>query len=413
MALTDTQVRQLKSKLDAKHVRTRKANGADLHYVEGWHVIAEANRIFGYDAWDRRTLSSHCVWSGASGTSHGAAYTAKVRVSVRAGDILIVREGSGTGEGKAPTPGQAHELALKGAETDATKRALATFGNPFGLALYDREQVGVRRARSEKASLPIGPWLLRSASGSEEASFDTPSEFADALRKAMTKANDIELLFAIWEHNVETVRALNRSLKQDQLPKSGIAPQLVNHLKRCAITLVKPESRANESGGPEVAEVVPKSPRAKIDKSVLTFGEPKRMRCKEHLRFVASHPCLICGRLPSHAHHVRYAQSKGLSLKVSDEFTVPLCAIHHHNIHTTDREQEWWQERNVDPLIVARNLWQQSRKHHPAAHEANPVGFLERETDSRPGDAQGSDGRSEAGVAAGTSELVTSVNSEP
>ena len=48
----------------AKHVKTRSANGTDLHYVEGWHVIAEANRIFGYDAWDRRTLASHCVWSG-------------------------------------------------------------------------------------------------------------------------------------------------------------------------------------------------------------------------------------------------------------------------------------------------------------------------------------------------------------
>jgi recombination DNA repair RAD52 pathway protein len=105
MALSDTQVRQLRAKLDGKHVKTRSANGADLHYVEGWHVIAEANRIFGYDAWDRRTLASHCVWSGQSGPYHGAAYTAKVRVSVRAGDITIVREGSGTGEGKAPTPG--------------------------------------------------------------------------------------------------------------------------------------------------------------------------------------------------------------------------------------------------------------------------------------------------------------------
>ena len=91
--------------------------------------------------------STACVWSGQSGQFHAAAYTAKVRVSVRAGDIIIVREGSGTGEGRAPTPGQAHELALKGAETDATKRALATFGNRFGLALYDREQAGVRKTR--------------------------------------------------------------------------------------------------------------------------------------------------------------------------------------------------------------------------------------------------------------------------
>jgi hypothetical protein len=97
----------------------------------------------------------------------------------------------------------------------------------------------------------------------------------------------------------------------------------------------------------------PKAIRPKIDKSVLTFGESKRIRCKERLRFVASQPCLICGRSPSHGRHVRYAQSKGLSLKVSDEFIVPLCAIHHHNIHTTGKEHEWWQERSIDPLIIA------------------------------------------------------------
>ena len=97
MALTDPQVRELRAKLDAKHVKTRKANGTDLHYVEGWHVLAEANRIFGYDAWDRRTLATNCVWSGADSQHYAAACTAKVRVSVRAGEVTIVREGSGTG----------------------------------------------------------------------------------------------------------------------------------------------------------------------------------------------------------------------------------------------------------------------------------------------------------------------------
>ena len=407
MALSDIQVRQLRAKLEGKYVKTRKANGADLHYVEGWHVIAEANRIFGYDAWDRRTLASHCVWSGASGAYHAAAYTAKVRVSVRAGDITIVREGSGTGEGKAATPGQAHDLALKGAETDATKRALATFGNPFGLALYDREQVGVRKARNGKALPPIGPWVLRSASGADEASFDQPSEFAGALRNSMTEAHDIELLFAIWEHNVETVRALNRSLKQDQLSKSGIAPQLVNHLKRCAIALVKPEKPVNSSDSPDVRS--PKAIRPKIDKSALTFGEPKRIRSKEHLRFVASQPCMICGRSPSYAHHIRYAQSRGLGLKVSDEFTVPLCATHHHHIHTTGKEQEWWQERNLDPLKIASALWRQSRQQY-ATREAS---FPEPSRDPIEGRPEAADdsGSKPGGTAARTSAPIDNANS--
>src|SRR5262249_5315314 len=133
----------------------------------------------------------------------------------------------------------------------------------------------------------------------------------------------------------------------------------------CAIALVKPESRGGHQSEHRKA-VVPPTPsaaRPKIDKSVLTIGEPKRIRCKEHLRFVGNQPCLICGRIPSQAHHIRYAQPRGLSLKVSDEFTVPLCAIHHHHIHTTGKEQEWWLERNLDPLKVSRELWQKSGEH--------------------------------------------------
>jgi hypothetical protein len=109
---------------------------------------------------------------------------------------------------------------------------------------------------------------------------------------------------------------------------------------------------------------------AKIDKSVLTISEPKRIRAKEHLRYVAQQPCLIYGRSPSQAHHVRFAQSKGLGLKISDEFTIPLCAIHHQQNHATCNEL-WWQEHKIDPLAVAIRLWRESQHlpvsdHHPS-----------------------------------------------
>src|SRR5262249_919173 len=185
MALSDMQLRQLRAKLDARHIRTRKANRTELDYVEGWHVISEANRIFGYDAWDCRTVATKCVSSSDNGQHHFAAYTAKVRITVRAGDIIIVREGSGTGEGSGATPGQAHEIALKSAETDATKRALATFGNPFGLALYDRDQLGIRKRRDLRNAPVLGPWMLRSESGAECSSFNNPNEFAAALSTLM------------------------------------------------------------------------------------------------------------------------------------------------------------------------------------------------------------------------------------
>jgi len=236
MAFSDTQARQLKAKLDSRHVKTRQANGSTLNYIEGWHGIAEANRIFGYDAWDRRTLLNSCIWSGSNGEYFAAAYTAKVRICVRAGDVTVVRDGSGSGEGKAPTRGQAHDVALKAAETDATKRALSTFGNPFGLALYDPEQKGVRKTKANIVPLPVESWTLRTSTGAEGATFDRPSEFADALRKAMNEAPDMETLFTLWEQNVDTVR----SLRQQHLSKSGGAPQLVAHLKRCAVTLATP-----------------------------------------------------------------------------------------------------------------------------------------------------------------------------
>ena len=384
MAFTEVQVKNFEAKLSAKRIKTRQANGVTLAYVEGWHVIAEANRIFGYDAWDRRTRTNNCVWTGTKGEFYHAAYIAKVRVSVRAGDTTIVREGSGTGEGKALTPGQAHEQALKAAETDATKRALATFGNPFGLALYDHDQAGVRKGRSGKASPGkdlAGPWMLRSATGTPGATFEKAHDFVEALRKAMSDVQDIELLYAIWEQNVETVRALHRHHRQGP----GNAPQLVTHLKNCAIALVNRASNASGAPSDEFPHKrfksrlarAGQSARPKIDKSVLTISEPKRHRSREHLRFVAKQPCLICGRSPSHAHHIRYAQPRGLGLKVSDEFTVPLCAIHHSENHTTGNERGWWQERKLDPLPVAHRLWQESCSIAPSPEATTTTSSVE------------------------------------
>jgi hypothetical protein len=367
MAFTEAQVKHLEAKLDSKHVKTRQVEDAVLTYVEGWRVIAEANRIFGYDAWDRQTLNTRCVWSGMANRQHAAAYTAKVRIVVRAGSITITREGCGSGEGKALTPGEAHALALKAAETDATKRALATFGNPFGLALYDRELVGVRNRKAlDLASFTGDPvtWTLRTEKGNVGPNFDKPEDFAQALKTAMSDVTDIERLFGLWEQNVETVRALNRYLNRNG--KSGdLAQSLVAHLKQCAIVLATPtEADAPaESQHPSSKQDI--QPRCKIDKSTLTLGEPKRHRSKEHLRHVGRQPCLICGRAPSHAHHIRYAQPKGVALKVSDEFTVPLCAIHHTENHATGDERKWWEKHGIDPLPVARDFWSETHKPVP------------------------------------------------
>ena len=347
MAFSEAQLKSLEAKLDAKHVKTRQVQDVTLTYVEGWHVIAEANRVFGYDGWDRKTLSVNCVWSGRTDKGYAAAYSAKVRISVRAGAERVLREGWGSSEARGATTGEAHELALKSAETDATKRALATFGNPFGLALYDRELNGVRNRKALVPEMP-NAWTLLSATGELQKTLDNPKVFLAQLREAMSKAPTIEDLFAVWEQNLPSVRLVNKHLRSTSR-KDTSAQDLVAHLRSCAVALAVPQDPSTASEGA--------STQVKIDKSVLAISEPKRVRSKEHLRFVAQQPCVVCGRTPSHAHHVRFAQPRGLGLKVSDEFTVPLCAIHHSDNHTTGDEKAWWAKHTIDPLQVARKLW--------------------------------------------------------
>ncbi|HYF29438.1 MAG TPA: RAD52 family DNA repair protein [Candidatus Paceibacterota bacterium] len=147
---TDAQKAALSAKLDGAHVKQRKQAGRQLSYIEGWWAIAEANRIFGYDAWDRETvelrlLSERATKIGANKDrdGHAVAYMARVRVRVIVGERAIIREGCGYGSGIDVDLGSAHESAIKEAETDAMKRGLMTFGNPFGLALYDKDQENV------------------------------------------------------------------------------------------------------------------------------------------------------------------------------------------------------------------------------------------------------------------------------
>ena len=99
------------------------------------------------------------------------------------------------------------------------------------------------------------------------------------------------------------------------------------------------------------------SNRNGIDKSELNLPEPRRVRDREHVRSVAGKPCLVCGRRPSDPHHLRFAQSRALSRKVSDEFVVPLCRGHHREVHRCGDEAAWWQDRGIDALGVARLLW--------------------------------------------------------
>jgi hypothetical protein len=110
--------------------------------------------------------------------------------------------------------------------------------------------------------------------------------------------------------------------------------------------------------------------RKTIDKSELPHPEPRRIRDREHVRLVTKKTCLVCGRLPSDPHHLRFAQSRALGRKVSDEFTVPLCRGHHREVHRSGDEAAWWRRQDVDPVAAARSLWLES---HPLPPTAAPT----------------------------------------
>ena len=125
---------------------------------------------------------------------------------------------------------------------------------------------------------------------------------------------------------------------------------------------------------PPVAETDAPEPRRKprgksVDKSVLSHPEPRRIRDRDHVRFVAQQACLICGRKPCDAHHLRFAQSRVLGRKVSDEFTVPLCRGHHREVHRHGDEAAWWGEAGIDPTVSARELWLET---HPQPQNKMP-----------------------------------------
>lgn len=231
--LTRRQKTALRKTPPIENIRTRREGDKDLSYLEGWYVIAEANRIFGTECWDRVTLTTNCVWQGRQEGEPSCAYTARVRVCVRAGAYTFVREGSGFGQARANTLGEAHGAALKAAETDATKRALATLGAPFGLLLYDTsqssekqsskanesEQVAEASAQPAQSAQSHNPlWIVRSANGEAIGVFRNPIRACSCLRSGIQETNttaELEALYALNRRLLARLRSECPDLRSD------------------------------------------------------------------------------------------------------------------------------------------------------------------------------------------------------
>jgi hypothetical protein len=186
-------------------------------------------------------------------------------------------------------------------------------------------------------------------------------------------------VYAFWEANLEGLTAASRGGLVDGVDPArvvGAALKARLHaLTGANKTSGPPASEASETlGVASSLETVASNeaqPAATADAGELLLPKDKRIRDKAHLEFVASQPCLVCGRRPAHAHHIRFAQPRGLGLKVSDEFTVPLCNGHHDSLHQTGDERAWWARHGIlNPLMLANRLWAVS--HQGRGRSAQP-----------------------------------------
>jgi hypothetical protein len=125
----------------------------------------------------------------------------------------------------------------------------------------------------------------------------------------------------------------------------------------------------------------PQEPRARPE-AVTIISKPIPERNRDHLRFVAAQPCLICGRTPSDPHHVQFAEQRAMGRKVSDRFVVPICRLHHRELHRRGNEHDWWQNQEIDPLPAAASLW--AKTHAAAPADAQVVGDRDRSVGVNP-----------------------------
>ena len=195
----------------------------------------------------------------------------------------------------------------------------------------DRAPSAAKRARPTKDHRPGAPR-------------ENAPDLERQLMAELAQIGNVDAL-ALWAHRV---LPLKNQMPQEraQTIEAAFAAKL-NALSDSTSTppqVPRSEESGNGHAGP-------------IPEQVVSIKKPVRERDRDHLRFVATQPCLICGRTPSDAHHLKFAERPAMGRKVSDKFTVPICRLHHRDLHRRGKENSWWEERGIDPLPIAEKLW--------------------------------------------------------
>jgi hypothetical protein len=213
-------------------------------------------------------------------------------------------------------------------------------------------QAAERRARRERLRpLSLSPDAsdeLRRQLLSELEQLENPEALASWAQRALPLKNQL---------SVEDAKAVEDAFA-GRLGQFG-------ELEPAALKLQEADGRGNQSI------------QANSDEQMVTIiGKPVRERDREHLKYVTSQPCLVCGRTPSDAHHIKFAERRAMGRKVSDRFSVPVCRLHHRELHRRGNEFAWWQNLGIDPLAIAATLW--ARTHVVAPIETDITGNSDR-----------------------------------
>jgi hypothetical protein len=182
-------------------------------------------------------------------------------------------------------------------------------------------------------------------------SADASADLREHLLTELAKLDEVSALTA-WAQ--KTLPRKNQLSNTDAI---AVEAAFENALTR--VGNLAPESLRNQELENQPADRNDRAsaPPGPAGQEVIVLSKPSRERDRLHLRYVARQPCLVCARTPSDAHHIKFAESWTAGRKVSDRFTVPLCRMHHHELHRRGNERAWWQQKAIDPLEIAKALW--------------------------------------------------------
>jgi hypothetical protein len=211
---------------------------------------------------------------------------------------------------------------------------------------------GHSNGSARKPARPAKPILAPEPSAVVRAQLMTELEVITASEAAITWAHNRlptkNTLMADDARIIEDAfQAKMTALATEQQDRTNVKETGSDNADERALTL------AEQTNPPDLSRQRPELPTT--ERAVPL--KPPRLRNKQHRQFVAAQACLVCGRKPSDAHHLRFAQPRALGRKVSDEFTVPLCREHHGELHRRGDEPRWWKDAGVDAIAIARDLW--------------------------------------------------------